>query len=290
MNDTLQHILTTLAIWIISVPVIWLCSVVSLDFYYLPIFSLVSILIFAIQWIVFLPSFIFKTENFFDLTGSITYLLSIWCSILFKYKTATAVDYTMGGMVTIWGARLGYFLITRAIQAGGDARFTEIKQSFTHFFMVWNIQALWVLMTLMAAMAAITSPYPSEFGVWAGIGTGIWVLGFAIEAIADWQKTAFRKDTSNQGRFIQSGLWKFSRHPNYFGEIVLWTGISIMAVPSLGAWTYFTLISPAFVAVLLIFVSGIPILERRSAEKWGEEAQYKNYVKETAVLIPGIHW
>ena len=117
-------------------------------------------------------------------------------------------------------------------------------------------------------------------------GHAVWLAGFAIEVVADRQKSAFKQDSANDGRFITTGLWAWSRHPNYFGEITLWTGIAIMAVPILSGWQWVVLISPVFVAVLLMRVSGIPMLEARSDKRWGDEEAYQRYRAATPVLVP----
>jgi steroid 5-alpha reductase family enzyme len=143
-----------------------------------------------------------------------------------------------------------------------------------------------VTFTLAAALAAITSNIRKELSLFALIGTLIWVFGFAFEVIADSQKSRFRADPENQGRFINTGLWSRSRHPNYFGEIVLWIGVAVIALPILRGWQWVTLISPVFVTLLLTRISGIPMLERRADEKWGGQEDYEAYKEKTPVLIP----
>ena len=118
------------------------------------------------------------------------------------------------------------------------------------------------------------------------IGLCTWIVGFAIEVIADMQKTAFRADPTNAGDFITTGLWAWSRHPNYFGEIMLWTGMAIMVLPALAGFQYLMLISPLFVATLLLGVSGVPMLERRADARWGAQSDYQRYKATTPVLVP----
>jgi steroid 5-alpha reductase family enzyme len=170
--------------------------------------------------------------------------------------------------------------------AGKDGRFDEIKTSFFRFLMAWSVQGLWVSFTASAALAAITSGVRKELGWLAVIGSLVWLFGFAFEVIADSQKNRFREDPANKGKFIQSGLWTKSRHPNYFGEIVLWIGVAIIAMPVLQGWQWVTMISPVFVTVQLTRISGIPMLEVRADEKWGGQEDYEAYKKRTPVLIP----
>jgi steroid 5-alpha reductase family enzyme len=181
---------------------------------------------------------------------------------------------------------LGSFLFARIVRDGSDRRFDNLKPSLLRFCMTWSLQGLWVLLTLSCALAAMTSTRPKSLGAIALLGGIVWAVGFAIEAMADWQKRRFRADPANRNRFIRSGLWAWSRHPNYFGEIMLWSGIALIALPALTGWQHATLISPLFVYVLLTRISGIPLLEARADKKWGEDASYRAYKDRTPVLGP----
>ena len=188
-------------------------------------------------------------------------------------------------MVLIWAVRLGSFLFIRAKQTGGDSRFDSVKHRFIPFLSWWSLQGLWVLINLAGALVILTTGKPESFGAFAVIGICLWVLGFAIEVVADQQKKTFRRDNRNDGKFISTGLWAWSRHPNYFGEILLWMGVAVMGLPVLSGWRWVALISPLFVIVLLTKISGIPILERRANKQWSEDPSYAEYVKSTPILI-----
>ncbi len=249
------------------------------------LFALCGLLAYVINWAVFVPSNLAKTEHYFDLTGSATYLTVVGVALLLADDLDTRAI-IVGVMVAIWALRLGTFLFRRVRRAGKDGRFDRIKTDPLRFFMTWTLQGLWVLLTMACALAIITGleRQPIEFlGI---VGIVVWVAGFAIEVVADRQKSAFKNDPANDGRFINSGLWAWSRHPNYFGEIVLWTGIAIMALPVLSGWRWVTLISPLFVTLLLTRVSGIPMLEARAEKKWGDEEEFRRYTDNTPVLIP----
>jgi steroid 5-alpha reductase family enzyme len=190
--------------------------------------------------------------------------------------------------VAVWAIRLGSFLFGRIRKAGKDDRFDEIKPSFIRFLNVWTIQGLWVTFTMAAALVAITTATRKELDLFAIVGFLVWIFGFAIEVVADSQKSRFSANPDNKGKFIQTGLWSRSRHPNYFGEIMLWVGIAIIALPVLQGWQWFALISPFFVTLLLTRVSGVPLLEKKADKKWGGQEDYESYKKRTPVLIPKL--
>lgn len=253
----------------------------------IPLFALLVGLAFLVQWIVFIPSYWQQTEKFFDLTGSLTYLTVVTIAVVFS-ADVDARAILLAVLVVIWAIRLGTFLFTRIKKAGKDDRFDELKPSFFRFLNVWTIQALWVTFTAAAALVAITTTSRKELDAFAIIGLLVWVAGFVIEVVADSQKSQFSANPANKGKFIQTGLWSRSRHPNYFGEIVLWVGIAIIALPVLQGWQWVALISPVFVTLLLTRVSGVPLLEAKADKKWGGQAAYETYKKNTPVLIPRL--
>ena len=250
-----------------------------------PLFALCVALAFIIQWVAFLPAFIYRTEKFYDLTGSITYLTVIVVALLLSPAIDTR-SLLLAGIIAIWAVRLGSFLFMRIRAAGEDRRFREIKQSFARFLMTWTLQGLWVAFSLSSALAAITSTIRKDVDAFAVVGFLVWLFGFGIEVIADKQKSDFNSTPGNKDKFIRSGLWSWSRHPNYFGEIVLWIGVMIIAMPILQGWQWATLISPIFIIILLTRISGVPMLEKRADEKWGGQPEYEAYKAKTSVLIP----
>ena len=251
----------------------------------MPVFALSVGLAFVIQWLAFIPAYLLQTEKFLDLTGGLTYVLVAIVAVLLS-PVVDGRSILLLALVVVWAARLGLFLFRRIQKAGKDARFDEIKPSLARFLNFWTVQGLWVTLTLAAALVAITTTTRVELGGFALAGALVWGLGFAIEAAADFQKSRFRADPENRGKFIHTGLWAWSRHPNYFGEIVLWIGVALIALPVLRGWQWVTLISPVFVTFLLTRVSGVPILEKRADEKWGGQPDYEAYKERTPVLIP----
>jgi len=252
-----------------------------------PLFALLVGLAFLIQWLAFIPAYLLQTEKFFDLTGSITYISVITIAV-FLSTNPDSRSILLSVLVVIWAIRLGTFLFGRIQKAGKDDRFDELKPSFIRFLNVWTIQGLWVTFTVAAALVAITTTARKELDIFAAVGFLVWIFGFAFEVIADAQKSRFNANPDNKGRFIQTGLWSRSRHPNYFGEITLWAGIAIIALPVLQGWQWVALISPAFVTLLLTLVSGVPQLEKKADKKWGGQEDYESYKKKTPALIPRL--
>ena len=242
---------------------------------------------FAIQWLAFIPARLFQTERFYDLTGSITYI-AVTLAAISAATAPSGAQWLIAIMIFIWAGRLGSFLFRRIHAAGGDQRFDHIKVSSSRFFVAWTLQGAWVVMTSCAALTAILSAEQTAVGVIYVMGAVMWVAGFVIEVIADQQKSRFRADPANAGRFINVGLWARSRHPNYFGEILLWAGVAVMAVPYLSGTQWVVMLSPLFVYALLTRISGIPTLARRGQQLWGDDPTYQAYVANTPRLLPRL--
>ena len=242
---------------------------------------------FAIQWLAFIPARLFQTERFYDLTGSITYI-AVTLAAISVATAPSGAQWLIAIMIFIWAGRLGSFLFRRIHAAGGDQRFDHIKVSSSRFFVAWTLQGAWVVMTSCAALTAILSAERTAVGVIYVMGAVMWVAGFVIEVMADQQKSRFRADPANAGRFINVGLWARSRHPNYFGEILLWAGIAVMAIPYLSSTQWVVMLSPLFVYALLTRISGIPTLARRGQQLWGDDPIYQAYVANTPRLLPRL--
>ncbi|WP_432245713.1 DUF1295 domain-containing protein [Arthrobacter sp. G.S.26] len=242
---------------------------------------------FVIQWLVFIPSFAAQTEKFYDFTGALTYI-AITIFLVLASPGVDARGLILAAMVVFWAIRLGSFLFLRVMKHGKDDRFDEIKPDFPRFLNTWTVQGLWVVLTAALAWVAITSDKKVGLDWFTVVGVLVWAVGIAIEIAADIQKSAFKADPANEGRYISTGLWSKSRHPNYFGEITLWVGVAIITLPVLQGWQWAALISPVFVALLLTKGSGVPLLEAKADKKWGGQADYEDYKKNTPVLIPKL--
>ena len=286
-NINTRSLIGTLVAVLLGAFVAWAGSDGSRVVGAIAVFALCALLAYVINWVAFIPANAAQTERFYDITGTVTYVSVTVVAVLLS-GDLDARSAIAAAMVIVWSVRLGPFLLRRIRRDGHDGRFDEIKQDPLWFFMTWTLQGLWVLLTAAAALAIITTTERVDLS-WLGyLGIAIWLVGFAIEVVSDRQKAGFRKDPANKGRFINTGLWSRSRHPNYFGEIVLWVGMAIMAIPVLSGWQWAVMISPVFVTVLLTRVSGVPMLERRSDERWGGQEDYERYKETTPVLIPRL--
>ena len=249
-----------------------------------PVIAQCALIVFALQWVAFIPAYHKQTERFYDLTGSVTYL-SCTLYALYSVGLDRPRALILASCVLIWAMRLGVFLFRRVHQDGGDGRFDAIKPRFGAFLTAWTIQGLWVLVTASPAWVGMLAEREAPIGIIGALGLALWVIGFTVEVVADRQKRAHRA-RHGSGRFIQEGLWRYCRHPNYLGEITLWTGVTLVALPVMSGWLYLGLLSPVFVYLLLTQVSGIPMLEERAHARWGDDPEYQRYVRDTPRLLP----
>ena len=277
----------SIAVTVVVLGIAWLGDQTGSRLYGLPLMVAMVVGVFAVQWIGLIHARLFETEHYFDLVGSLTYVT------VTVFAVQQAIDFGLrqqliAAAVMIWALRLGPFLFMRIKKAGEDQRFRKIKLSTPRFLLTWTLQGTWVFITAGAALAAIMTPNTDALGGVFYAGVILWIIGFLVEVIADNQKSRFKADPANEGRFINTGIWSRAQHPNYFGEIVLWTGVAVMAWPSLSESALIFLVSPLFVTLLLTRISGIPLLRKTAGARWGDDPEYQAYLKETPVLIPRL--
>jgi len=257
-----------------------------------PALPVVFLAIYAVQAAGFAHAVRYNTEHFYDLTGSVSFIGAIAVAAWLTQPLSTQ-SILLAAMVVIWALRLGSFLFLRVKEVGEDQRFRQIKISKARFAVVWTLQGLWVSLTSCAALTAVLVNKPIAAvtplaAVVLCVGAVIWLIGFSTEVVADRQKAAFRRDPINQGKFIRTGLWARSRHPNYWGEMVLWVGVAVTASPALEGAQWLVWVSPVFVYLLLTRLSGIPTLVRRAEQTWGADSDYQHYVQNTPRLLPKV--
>lgn len=254
--------------------------------YWLPPIVISAASAVLVQWVAFGFAWKLNSERFFDLLGSATFAFVVIKAAVYARAGIGLLDIALICAVCLWAFRLGSFLLARVQEVGSDRRFNAIKQDFSWFLMTWTLQATWVVVTTAPAVAVIGDGVSQPLGLVETLGLLLWLIGFAIEVVADEQKKRFR--LAGNTSYIRSGLWSRSRHPNYFGEILLWSGLALAALPSLSGLQLFTLVSPLFVWTLLMKVSGVPMLEAKAEHKWGSDPDYVAYKSKTPLLIPRL--
>ena len=295
MDSTRQDLrLTTIVVTSVFMIIFLIVSAVGNNSVILNGYSAVlycAVICIGIQWVAWIPASIGKTERFYDLTGGLTYItlvgFSLWAGS--QSEPVSSRELIISLLVVIWSLRLSSFLYLRIHRTGKDGRFDKLKTSSIRFLVPWTIQGLWVFLTMIVVIVINTQANSAPaLGIWDGIGLSIWILGFSIEVIADNQKTVFNSEPNNQGKWIDCGLWSYSRHPNYLGEILLWTGIAFFGVSCFTGLEKIAWISPLFIYLLLTKISGTPILDRRALEKWGDDSEYQTYREKTPLLFPRL--
>jgi len=226
-----------------------------------------------------------RTDTVTDLSYSLTFaLLAV---VLLFTGARQPVQLVASLLVVIWAVRLGAYLFRRILRMKVDHRFDGMREQPLRFARFWLLQAITVAVVMLPVSYLLDRDHlPAGFGAWNLAGVLIWLVGLLVEAVADAQKAAFRAKEENRGRFVASGLWRYSRHPNYFGEMLVWWGLFVYAVPVLHGPAFAVVIGPVFITVLLLFVSGIPLVERSADEKYGSDDAYRDYKRQTSILVP----
>ncbi len=237
----------------------------------------------GLNMFLFIPAFFFKTDKLTDFSYTLSFFLVGLA--LYLLSTQTTLHLLLLAMITAWALRLGGYLFIRIHKIQKDKRFDGKRESFLWFFRFWFIQGVSVFVILIpsAYFFATEAPIINEVGI---VGLIIWLFGLLVEGIADYQKYTFINDENNKEKWIDTGLWKYSQHPNYFGEITVWTGVYLFTCASLmGTQLLYGLASPLFIITLLLFISGIPILDKSANERWGTDPAYQAYKRRTSKLI-----
>ncbi|HVN62326.1 MAG TPA: DUF1295 domain-containing protein [Gaiellaceae bacterium] len=225
-----------------------------------------------------------KTDVVTDLSYSLTFIV---LALVLPFTGARKpVQLVAALLVLVWATRLGVYLFRRILRIRVDHRFDEMRDEPLRFARFWLLQAITVAVVMLPVSYLLSRRQPPGVGAWVIAGAAVWLVGFLIEAVADAQKGAFRAKEENRGRFIASGLWRYSRHPNYFGEILVWWGLFVYAVPALHGAAFAVVAGPVFITLLLLFVSGIPLVERSADEKYGSDPAYRDYRRRTSILVP----
>jgi steroid 5-alpha reductase family enzyme len=225
-----------------------------------------------------------RTDVVTDLSYSLTFV--VLAVVLLFTGPRQPVQLLASLLVVVWAVRLGVYLFRRILRMKVDHRFDGMRERPLRFARFWLLQAITVAVVMLPVSYLLGRDHPAGLGVWSIAGASIWLVGLLVEAVADAQKAAFRAKEENRGRFVSSGLWRYSRHPNYFGEMLVWWGLFVLAVPVLHGAAFAVVIGPIFITLLLLFVSGIPLVERSADEKYGSDGAYREYKRRTSILVP----
>jgi steroid 5-alpha reductase family enzyme len=234
----------------------------------------------GIQLVLFVPAFGFKTDKLTDISYGLTFI--VLALIMLLLHPVTQGKLIVGFMVLAWGLRLGIFLFRRILRMKKDARFDGIREHLFKFLGFWGVQGLTVWGVMLASSLYISGS--GKLSWISIIGFSIWAAGISIESVADLQKSRFL--AKQKGGFLDTGLWRYSQHPNYFGEILCWAGMYIFVLPGLVGWHALAgLISPLFITTILLFFSGIPKADEQMQRLFGKDKAYQGYRKRTSKLV-----
>ena len=242
---------------------------------------LIIIFIYATVW--FAVAVYKKRNDVADIAWGLGYILI--CGFLFYTYPASKVSMLLYTLVTLWGLRLSIHIYTRNKNKTEDFRYKAWREEWGKYFylrsylQVFLLQGFFLLIIISPVIHAAVE-LPVKWNAFTWIGLSCWIIGFYFQAVADWQLAVFKSNQKNKGLIIQTGLWKYSRHPNYFGEIMMWWGIFIITIPFENS--FYFIIGPLTITLLLVFISGIPMLEK----KYKGNAAFEDYKKRTGVLIP----
>lgn len=257
--------------------------------HFLPFFSFDSwnllstlILVFAVQAFCFIFASVFQTDKLTDFAYGMTFVLL--ASIFLLQAGENTLSWILCSCIILWGLRLSGYLFVRILKIGKDERFDGRRENFWRFAFFWIFQAIVIWVILLPVIVAVQSS--AQPGVLSYAGVAVFLFGLVYETIADAQKFQFRNRPENKGKWIESGLWKYSRYPNYFGEVVLWWGVFLIAIPALSAVAWFTIAGPICITFILLKVSGIPLLEEGHKKRYGKNPAWLAYAKRTSTLIP----
>jgi len=238
---------------------------------------------FVINLCMFIVAFWLQSDKLTDISYAATFATIALSRFITSDNSLYHIALTL--MILLWSIRLGGFLLYRVIKNGKDSRFAGMRENFLKFGQFWLVQTVTVWLVMVPSVFALDST--STIGPRQVGAILLWLIGLVCESVADFQKFAFHNNTKNKNKWIATGIWKYSRHPNYFGEILIWVGIYLYALASLSPiHALVGLISPVFIIILLLFVSGIPILEKSAEKRWGTLPAYREYKRQTSVLIP----
>jgi len=239
----------------------------------------------GIQAVFFAFAAAFRTDKVTDLSYGLTFI-ALAVVLLTRGDPSWWPQAALGGMVILWGLRIAAYLLYRIVHIGRDARFDGIREHFWKFLQFWFFQGLIVWVIMLPTILWFHLPAASgAWSIWLTAGASVWAVGLAIETVADIQKYRYKILERDRARWMSTGLWRYSRHPNYFGELLCWWGLFLFVLPGLGWWAVPGAVGPLSLTYVLLAVTGIPTLERSATRKWGDDPAYQAYYRRTSRLV-----
>ena len=239
----------------------------------------------AVQALFFAFAASLRTDKVTDLSYGLTFIAL--AALLWQRRgddgTASLV---LALMVIVWGLRLATYLLYRIIRIKRDPRFDGVREHFWKFLQFWVFQGIAVWVIMLPVVLWFGRPSPWRASMWAGVV--VWLAGLIIETVADAQKFRQKSRDGATSRWMSTGLWRYSRHPNYFGELLCWWGIFLFVAGDLAGWGWLGVIGPLTITYILLAVTGIPTLEKSAEAKWGRDPAYRAYVRRTSRLVPWV--
>jgi steroid 5-alpha reductase family enzyme len=248
----------------------------------MPELALAFVISLVVNSIFFAIAALRKTDTVTDLSYGLTFALTAAALLALK-GSWDPVRIGAGFFVVVWAIRLAAYLFGRILEMKVDHRFDGIRENPRRFAIFWSLQAASTTIIMLPAIAAIVLP-PPRISALHGAGCAVWLAGLLVESIADAQKRAWKR--SGRIGFTRSGLWSWSRHPNYFGEMLVWWGIWIFSLPSLDGMWQLAVLGPVYISLLLLFGTGVPPLEKSAEARYGNEPDYQEYKRRTSLIVP----
>lgn len=240
---------------------------------------------FIIQVFFFAIAATFKTDKVTDLSYGITFIF-LACWVYFRNGNFYSYQTLVFLMVVVWGVRLAGYLFVRIMKIKKDERFDTIRKDILKLVRFWSFQAIAVWVIMLPSTYILSLDSPGNVSALMIFAVALFLVGLSIETIADLQKFRFKNNPENKDLWIESGLWRYSRHPNYFGEMLLWWSVFIYSVPFQSGISWLTITGPLFITFILLFVSGIPPLEKKYNQRYRSNPDYQNYKEKTSLLVP----
>lgn len=256
------------------------------------VLSLFAVVLFNLG--VFLIAYKLQTDKLTDISYSLSFIFLVFFAFTIGQGFNSEAKIVCAMILLFWAIRLGAFLLIRVSKLGKDARFDQIRTNkfrFFRFFLIQGFGSWFISIPFIIRLAnnPVENQILSTLSYLEYFGWFVALFGLALESIADDQKFNFKAILGNESKLLTSGLYRKIRYPNYLGEILFWCGIFVSCIPYLTGNQWLSLAGPITIILLLVFVSGIPILEKSRGKKYAEDPNYQTYIQNSAKLLPGIY-